>query len=422
MSPTDRSRYTLIIPTYNRPVYLRSLLGYLKAQGFEYPVCILDSSFAEAISANRQSVDQAGLDVAYHTFDPTTPVTKKIALGFELIDTPYCSMCADDDVLLTKRLGHLLDFLDVNPFFVSIHGYYVNFHPGADYYAISDTVYYGSSIAESDALKRIIAQMSDYQAIFYAIHRTSVMRSALQQALRLQTLFGQELLLSSLILIAGGVRRASDFYMARNMNPSIADSGWSPHHFLATDPESLLREYEAYRAIVLEQLANIYGCSAPYEPDQIRRAFDVVHLKYFAPMLSPEVLDYIVAETLTKRAPQEIIAGIWRHFVTVPERKVSFKRFLYDLFRALLRSGSRRDVFNRVSRLVRLRNRLTGEHRLHASIGPRLDDVHVDRTVRDGSQRRYRIPDRFVSQKLGDGSAVTVPQIADMIVQLDNYV
>jgi glycosyltransferase domain-containing protein len=421
MPPASGSRYTLIIPTYNRPVYLRSLLGYLEARRFEYPVCILDSSFAEALATNRESVDQAGLDIAHHAFDPATPVTKKVALGFELIDTPYCSICADDDVLFTKRMEHLLDFLDGNPFFVSIHGYYVNFHPSIDYYAISDTVYYGSSIAENDALKRIVNQMGDYQAIFYAVHRTHVMRSALQQALRLETLFGQELLLSSLILIAGGVCRSPDFYMARNMNPSIATSGWSPHHFLATKPESLLREYEAYRSIVLEHLASAYGYSAPYGQDQIRRVFDVVHLKYFAPMLSPDVLDYIVAETLTNRQPQEIIDGIWRQFVSVPERRGSLKRFLYDLFRSLLRTQSRRDFFERVSRLVRLRNGLRHDHRFQASLGRRLDDVYVYRTVRDGSLRPYRIPDRFVRQKFGDGSAVTVSQIAEIIAHLDDY-
>ena len=39
---SPRSRYTLLIPTFNRPAYLRSLLGYLAARRFQYPVHVLE--------------------------------------------------------------------------------------------------------------------------------------------------------------------------------------------------------------------------------------------------------------------------------------------------------------------------------------------------------------------------------------------
>jgi glycosyltransferase domain-containing protein len=230
MSPTARSHYTLLIPTFNRPAYLRSLLGYFSARRFEYPIRVLDSSFEQALSENRESVARAGLDIAHQVYDPATAIFAKLALGTQSVVTPYCSFCADDDILFTRNLDRLLDFLDDNPACVAAHGYYFTFKPDDDF-TIVETAYSAPSIAGDDALKRIVEQMLDYQAVFYAIHRTSVMQAVLSQLGCVQSLWAAEMLSSSPTLIPGGVHRMQDFYMARSTNPSIAAEGWHPHHF-----------------------------------------------------------------------------------------------------------------------------------------------------------------------------------------------
>jgi glycosyltransferase domain-containing protein len=398
------------------------LLNYLAARRFGYPIRVLDSSFSQTISENRETVARAGVEIVHQVFDPKIGVSLKIKLGTDSVETPYCSFCADDDVLLTGNLERLLDFLDANPAFVAAHGFYLNFKPDRDF-AIVSTVYSAQSITANDALKRIVEQTGNYQATFYAVHRTSVMRSVLSQLGHLQSIWGQELLSSTLTVLAGGVHRAQDFYMARNVNPSIATEGWSPHHFLAASPESLLREFLAYRAVVLEHLAANTQCAALYGGDQIRRAFDVVHLKYLAPMLSPNVLDYIITESLVPgRHPREIVEGLWRKFVTLPESKISTKRFLYDLSRSLLGAQGRREFSERVSRLLRLAASLKYHHRLRTSLAPRLDELRVERTVRSGQRRCYRLLQNFLAEKLGEGSDVTTSSIADIIEHLDDYV
>ncbi len=423
MSPAARSRYTLLIPTYNRSAYLRGLLGYLAARRFEHPIRILDSSSGQALSENRDNVARTGLDVDYQIFDPAIPVNSKVALGIESVATPYCSFCADDDVLFTRNLDQLLDVLDADPAFVAAHGYYVNFKPGHDFY-VSNTVYSAPSIAGDDGLKRIVDQMGDYQAIFYAIHRTDVMRSVLKQAERVPSLFAQELVSSSLTLIAGGVYRAQEFFMARNTNPSIASDGWSPHHFLATNPEQLLREYAAYRAVVLEQLATDPRCAAAYEPEQLRRAFDVVHLKYLAPMLSPRVLDYIIAESLRPgRQPRDIIAGMWNGSASPSERQAGgMRRALTHLGRAFMRPRYALELGEYALRFVSLASALRVRQHLRASVSPRLDNMYVDGTARDGRPRRYLLARQFVSQELRDRQRITASHIADIIEHLDDYV
>src|SRR5262245_44585607 len=98
---SSRARYTLLIPTFNRPARLRSLLGYLAARRFQYPIRILDSSSGDALTQNREAVGRGGLDIVYETYDPAIAVHKKISLAVATVESTYCSLCADDDVLFT---------------------------------------------------------------------------------------------------------------------------------------------------------------------------------------------------------------------------------------------------------------------------------------------------------------------------------
>src|SRR5258708_3922935 len=128
--PSPPSRFTLLIPTYNRSAYLRSQVAYLTARRVEFPIHVLYSSPEPALSENRGMISRAGLDITHKIYDPTITIWTKLARGIEAIETPYSSFCADDDVLFTGVLNECLDFLDANPTFVAAHGYYINFKPG----------------------------------------------------------------------------------------------------------------------------------------------------------------------------------------------------------------------------------------------------------------------------------------------------
>src|SRR5262249_34664030 len=160
----------------------------------------------------------------------------------------------------------------------------------SDVYDISHVVYSAPSISADDALGRIIQQMSDYQAIFYAVHRTSVMKSVLSQLAPVQSILTRELLSSSLTVVAGKVSRLPLLYMARNTNPSIESLGWHPYQYLATKPASLFLEYAPYRAVLLERLLADPLCQSMYRPEQVERIVDLVHLKYLGPMIAPRII------------------------------------------------------------------------------------------------------------------------------------
>src|SRR5262245_16963078 len=260
---SPRERYTLLIPTFNRPADLRSLLGYLAERRFQYPIRILDSSSGDALTQNREMSGREALDIAHEIHDPATSIHTKIAAAIASVESTYCSICADDDVLFTDELAGLLDVLDADSNLVVAHGYYVNFKPRDDF-DLWHTDYSAPSIVAEDALKRIVAQMSDYQAIYYGVHRTDTMKAIQRRLDRVKSLWAKELLTSSLTLVAGGAYRAPRYYMARNSNPSIATEGWHPHQFFATEPTALLREYADYRTVALEHLVADVCCRASY--------------------------------------------------------------------------------------------------------------------------------------------------------------
>src|SRR6266508_2487188 len=195
-------RYTLLIPTFNRPACLRSLLGYLAARRFGYPVRVLDSSSGEALAQNRQTINRSEIDIVHEEHDPTISVHDKVAFGLGSVDSTYCSLCADDDVLFVDQLERLFDVLDADPTLVVAHGYYVNFRLAKDF-ELWHTDYSTPSIVADDALRRIVKQMRSYQSIFYGVHRTATMKSIRAPLDRVQSLWARELLTSSLALIEG---------------------------------------------------------------------------------------------------------------------------------------------------------------------------------------------------------------------------
>ena len=416
------SRYTLLIPTFNRPAYLRSLLGYLAARRFEYPVRILDSSSGDALSQNRQTVGRRDLDIVHEIYEPTIPIYKKFEAGIRSVESSFCSFCADDDVLFTDQLNELLDVLDANPAFVVAHGYYVNFKPGDDF-DIWYTVYSAPSISGDDALKRIVEQMSDYQAIFYGVHRTSVMKSIARDLGRVKSHWGREILSSSLTLMAGGAYRAPQYYMARNTNPSIVSDGWHPHQFFATEPAELLREYAGYRAVMLEHLAADVHCRAAYQFEQVRRVFDLVHLKYLAPLLSPAVMNYLIQQSmLPNTTSQQIIDGIWNTFV--PPSHGGAGGLMHNLARvaSLLNPDYASKVFDYLHHVAGLYGELRFRGKFQVSLSPSFDRITVKRTTRNRRPRCYVFPRALLTQKFADGGQVTASHLRSMIGHLDDYV
>ena len=107
--------FTLVIPTYNRPKQLASLLAYLGAQQAQCRVLILDSSQPKHRQANRKIVALANFNLKYAEFPSEMHPFDKFREGVHKVTTEFFALCADDDLIVLDGVQRCLEALRSNP-------------------------------------------------------------------------------------------------------------------------------------------------------------------------------------------------------------------------------------------------------------------------------------------------------------------
>jgi glycosyltransferase domain-containing protein len=314
--------YTLIIPTYNRPTHLLRLLRYIFSFKSSFRILILDSSNADVQECNSSTLSHQMGKVEHIRFDSSIDVVSKFEHGIAMVKTPYCSFCADDDIVFVDSVMACIKFLETNPDYAAAHGYYFNFQFG-EMVVISSVVYWRNALTADVPLMRLVALMKNYDAVFYATYRTEVLRSIFSLVRRVDTVLCRELILGAATVLNGKVYRHPQFYYGRSTDASHPWESWHPHEILAKSPEILLNDYVRYREALLEYLQPING-----EPlSQQLRVFDLAHLRYFQDYLAPEILDFIIDRSLAGENGDSITRAIWARWVQNPPLSLRERRY-----------------------------------------------------------------------------------------------
>ncbi len=101
------SNITIIIPTYNRPFYLKRVLGFINSYKFISPkVMVLDSSKSNELKNNEKSISEfkGSMDIEYRTYSSDINFYRKLNDGLSSVATDYVALCADDDFLTEEGL------------------------------------------------------------------------------------------------------------------------------------------------------------------------------------------------------------------------------------------------------------------------------------------------------------------------------
>lgn len=310
--------YTLVIPTYNRPDLLDRLLSYLERRGADFPILVLDSSPEPAAGRNAARCAAAGGRVERIAYPADKDPYEKVADGMRAVATPYVSLCADDDILLLSGLRACLQALQARPDAAAAHGTYLNFSDGPDSFNLEYLVYRGPGIAGADAVARLQALFAAYEAVYYAVMRTEVARTAFMRTGEMETVLGRELLSGALTVVQGEALRLPQLYYARSTGQSYAYSNWHPHQILAREPALLFREYGRFREIVADGIFGTTGWQGRRADLEV--ALDMVFLKYMASFLDPRVLDLIARDRMAGMDGEAVVADIWTTFVSHASR------------------------------------------------------------------------------------------------------
>lgn len=304
----NNNKYTLLLPTFNRPEDLARLLRFLADQQALFPVIVLDSSSAENQEKNAKTVFELShkLDIRIECFDSSMSPWEKFWRGSQLVKTQFASLCADDDLVLVSSINPLIRYLEDNPDYSVAHGWYFNFYLNGAF-GLTDIVYKGKSIDEEDPIERLTHLFSNYEAITYGVHRTIVLQEALGRMRQLNSLLGRELLGGAIAAISGKIARLPVLYAGRSLAPSAPYVNWHPIEFLLTSVQSLFDEYAKYRLLLLESYTAQFGQPS----DAITQYVDLAHLRYLSQYLNPEVVEHLIQGIRQKLPRQDIVNGMW---------------------------------------------------------------------------------------------------------------
>lgn len=252
---------SILIPTHNRPDYLKMSLGYYASFVGDYNITIADSSDAENKKRNRKTVSSfPDIHCTYiDHFSPDTNFSHKIADAVDTIPDEYCVLCADDDFLTSAGLAYAMDFLNNYPHYTIAHGRYISFaleektrsRPGF----VWSATYSPRSIESEDPQTRLAAHLSSYSTpTLYAVHRTAVLSTVFKETIRNSEddRFG-ELLPSMLSIIHGKMKAFEILYCARQRLPCSASSSSKNLADFINDG-TYDKKYHAFRRCLAEHL------------------------------------------------------------------------------------------------------------------------------------------------------------------------
>lgn len=221
-------KFSIIIPTYDRPNYLRRILGYYNEYRGDFNIIVADSSSNENKKLNKKIISSFSNINISHLSNYSSKINPyyKIADAINYVEEKYCVLCADDDFITPNGINQSIDFLERNPDFTAVHGDYISFclrtdKKGKRQFCLAP-IYSHKSITFSDAKSRLFFHLSNYNVpTFYAVHRTDFLKMIFKETLKSinDDRFG-ELLPSMLTLIYGKMKCLDVLYDARERIPN----------------------------------------------------------------------------------------------------------------------------------------------------------------------------------------------------------
>ena len=218
MNSSIFDKVTLMIPTFNRPLYLFRILDYYSLNAPGLKILVGDSSSNENKETNRKIISSfQNLDIMYvgdyssdvHTFVKVCGMSK-------YVNTQFCVICADDDFVTPDGIAQSAEFLEKNSDYTIAHGHYIAFWIEADKFCWEPCYAYESSTSP-DSVTRFLSYFANYDtATFYAVHNTEFLRMIFSEVAGYgEQSIMDEISLSMLTLICGKMKHLDVFYMAR---------------------------------------------------------------------------------------------------------------------------------------------------------------------------------------------------------------
>ncbi len=303
----------LIIPTYNRPFFLRRILDYYQINGRDFNFIIADSSNPKNKAQNRKLVNTyPKLNILYiDKFPQNLSQHDKFAKMIKYAKSKYVCFCADDDFIIPNGIKEAVNFLEKNPDYSAAHGNYISFY-------LHKTPFYSKqfwwrflyspySISSSNPIDRLVLHLTNYNMVVWAVRRTKVVKKCYEEFSKskidpyLLPVFG-ELLPDVLTVIYGKTKHLNNFYAARQSFSQILNS--YPSLIDAKKIGIYEREYAKFKNCLINNLS-IKGQTSK---DKIASIINLAIEMYIKYSFQEHILNKI--NYILNRSPKFISSGI----------------------------------------------------------------------------------------------------------------
>jgi glycosyltransferase domain-containing protein len=282
----NQSNLALIVPTYDRPELLERTLSFVRRLS-DMPIIVADGSSGSISHKNSDICKRVGHNIKYFcqpvvedSIGKTNNYRARLLEAVNRVETPYVTMCADDDLILPGFAQRCVEFLNDNPDYIACHGSYVGFTKSALGFNINAIVYHGPSIDGSEVATRLMQLYSNYEATFYAVYRTEAQRKIIEcMPSDLERFLMLETTQSAATAIIGKVKRLEGIYYLRNLGvpPHARDvEGWN--QWMAQDFPEFYACFTKHRERMLALASRQAG--ETFDALRTARAFDMMFLLY----------------------------------------------------------------------------------------------------------------------------------------------
>ena len=164
---------TCVVPTHNRPQFLRRWLRFYAQFPPGFSIIVVDSSEPAAAAENRTAIEGAPRELKIEYRHLSLGFNDKCVRGLELVRTPCAMFCADDDLVFPDAARQCAEFLKREPGYASVMGRTAQLDAKLPDWCC--TVLKGYSIEDDEPLKRCRRMASIWFTNFYAVYRTQTL-------------------------------------------------------------------------------------------------------------------------------------------------------------------------------------------------------------------------------------------------------
>ncbi len=258
-----RKSFTIVIPTYNRPYYLQRILQYYD-QSHDYNIIVVDSSSDENKVKNKRIVAACkSIAIDHHNdYSPAIGLYEKINDSLQMVQTEFCTICADDDFITLDGMRQAADFLDSHDDYAVAQGYYISFWVNSEIGNKKQfhwqTRYASWSNTSHSPKERLRRHLSCYWTpTFYGVHRTKLLRMIFQESVkRANDLRFGEMLPTMLTAIYGKIKYLDVFYAARDLScPGSARQSFEDY----VKEDTYDQKYNLFKSCLADHLEMVQG-------------------------------------------------------------------------------------------------------------------------------------------------------------------